>query len=539
MNHLANLMKHLPNSLPLNPPASGSESHFQLDPDDVKSEGMMYAFNRNLEICFETHKLRGGKLLFTEHGQRVLALKSFFKSVVKSQSLPDARGHQLRWVERLTQAAIDSGAKIPKKRTIEVDSEEEGDSARAPPPKKLQKQRSTIDLTREDDADTSSPAPPPHAAAKNTDSVPAAPALKQQTLFQLGCKKMSVEEAAAQRKKHAEEARDKMAAAAEREKQAKLRAAENRKEARRIPNRGGGNLLVEPADDTDVPLERVVKDSLGLDIPHSVLPGTEAFCVAADTVVEGNEGMLHSGGDPENIWAYSDNVLAQGEILSCRFDSTGRISPNAARTGLSPCSSCMPPHTNYALLSSLAAPPITDLQWSLLAAPVHHLRGPHAYDDEHDHRPVRALQWLASDFQVDKNGEVKLKSPYINNASQEHHGALVPRAVLLWEKNSYLQPNGMMMPSRALGAVKLLMMDTEAWVHRRLVAGQLVLPDAPLKYKDTWEDNMVDSVGLANSTIQVIVKIASIVLTPENPKYSGDIWHVEGEAMHFYPIFIR
>jgi hypothetical protein len=50
------------------------------------------------------------------------------------------------------------------------------------------------------------------------------------------------------------------------------------------------------------------------------------------------------------------------------------------------------------------------------------------------------FQWLPSDFSVQQSGEVKLKSPYINNISPENHDSLVPiiervmgHAVPLWE----------------------------------------------------------------------------------------------------------
>jgi Prp8 binding protein len=84
----------------------------------------------------------------------------------------------------------------------------------------------------------------------------------------------------------------------------------------------------------------------------------------------------------------------QGEILSCRFDPTGQniaacsadrsvcaynhflpfillIRPHTAlwRT--------YPPHSNYALLSSLTKAPILDLQWSLAH--------PHIYTVSADH----------------------------------------------------------------------------------------------------------------------------------------------------------
>ena len=38
------------------------------------------------------------------------------------------------------------------------------------------------------------------------------------------------------------------------------------------------------------------------------------------------------------------------------------------------------------------------------------------------------------------------------------------------------------------------------------------------------------NVSLRGSTLQVIVKLANIILTPENPKYPGGSWHVEGMA---------
>ncbi|KAJ7455828.1 WD40-repeat-containing domain protein [Mycena latifolia] len=56
-----------------------------------------------------------------------------------------------------------------------------------------------------------------------------------------------------------------------------------------------------------------------------------------------------------------------GEILSCRFDPTGQnIAACSADRSVSLWRTYAP-HTNYALLSSLAAAPITDLQWSLLS----------------------------------------------------------------------------------------------------------------------------------------------------------------------------
>ncbi|KAF9049333.1 hypothetical protein BDZ89DRAFT_1057685, partial [Hymenopellis radicata] len=50
-------------------------------------------------------------------------------------------------------------------------------------------------------------------------------------------------------------------------------------------------------------------------------------------------------------------------------------------------------------------------------------------------------------------------------------------------------------------------------------------------------DKYDETVSLAGSTIQVIVKLANIVLTPDKPNYKGGSWHVEGIVSTF--IYVR
>ena len=112
IDHLALLLKHLPDSLPLNP--TDSLYRFGLDPDDEREEGSNYAFNRNLEICFSTHQLQGNGLKLTEHGECYSTLIAMLKRVAKD--LPDQRDFlREHWLERLIKAAQDAGAKIPDK----------------------------------------------------------------------------------------------------------------------------------------------------------------------------------------------------------------------------------------------------------------------------------------------------------------------------------------------------------------------------------------------------------------------------------------
>ncbi|KAJ6577491.1 hypothetical protein B0H19DRAFT_561967 [Mycena capillaripes] len=167
----------------------------------------------------------------------------------------------------------------------------------------------------------------------------------------------------------------------------------------------------------------------------------------------------------------------------------------------------------------------------------------------------RRFQWLPSDFEVSKAGAVKLKSPYINNIFPKDHDTLVPVierviecAIPLWEHvlsalrsdpvPPRMEPKGPM-PCIWTGGNPYAedseeeaeqAQDYRAWLQRRLIRGPLVLPDAAPRYKKTLAKNFKLSVSLSNSTIQVIVKLANIVLTPEKPEYPGGTWHVEGMA---------
>ncbi|KAJ7205164.1 hypothetical protein GGX14DRAFT_644910 [Mycena pura] len=173
------------------------------------------------------------------------------------------------------------------------------------------------------------------------------------------------------------------------------------------------------------------------------------------------------------------------------------------------------------------------------------------------------FQWLPSDFAVAADGAVSLMSPYINNIPPKHHDALVPvvervmtHAIPLWERvlsalrrgehpdrvkrrdtprNSYdadfpvaciWGDEGAHTPygdSQEGDEDE----DISSWLERKY-GGSLVLPDAPAEYKDTFNEEL--STSLTNTRIQVIVKLANIVLTPEKPEYPGGIWHVEGMA---------
>src|ERR1700722_11398067 len=83
INHLGDLLKHLPESLPLDP--TESRYNFGIDTEQVAEEGVWFAFNRTLEVCFETHLLGPkGTIVFQERGRRYKSLIKLFKETVKS-----------------------------------------------------------------------------------------------------------------------------------------------------------------------------------------------------------------------------------------------------------------------------------------------------------------------------------------------------------------------------------------------------------------------------------------------------------------------
>ncbi|KAF7288946.1 hypothetical protein MIND_01411000 [Mycena indigotica] len=163
------------------------------------------------------------------------------------------------------------------------------------------------------------------------------------------------------------------------------------------------------------------------------------------------------------------------------------------------------------------------------------------------------FQWLSSNFKVAADGNVTLTSPYINNIAPNDALALVPaiekvmsKAVSLWE-HVLAAMRGGQTPERVRRTTdKRYLYDTDDidciwpdepeyppdgededdWLTSN--GGRLVLPDAPMVYDRVLPD--YEPVSLRESRLQVIVKLANIMLTPEKPEYGGGIWHVEGMA---------
>ena len=70
--------------------------------------------------------------------------------------------------------------------------------------------------------------------------------------------------------------------------------------------------------------------------------------------------------------------------------------------------------------------------------------------------------------------------------------------------------------------------EYETYIHEWLSEKDLKLPDAREKYTGDLDVIKTPTVSLKGTTIQCIIKLAHIVLTPEKRKYPGGRWHVEG-----------
>ncbi|KAI0824558.1 hypothetical protein BC628DRAFT_420356 [Trametes gibbosa] len=160
-----------------------------------------------------------------------------------------------------------------------------------------------------------------------------------------------------------------------------------------------------------------------------------------------------------------------------------------------------------------------------------------------DYTVSRAYQWLPTDFDVYEDGKVTPKG-YINNLNPLTHRAayatvssVLERFIPLFERvaSDVLSPPP---PSPFKGVNELKwynhvdrthpLMDSDTLEGKEWRRSQFwpLLPDAEPFEPPPPEGRVTFS--LRGRTLQVIVKLANIVLTPENPTYSGGSWHVEG-----------
>ncbi|MDT6985344.1 DUF4246 domain-containing protein [Streptomyces lusitanus] len=166
------------------------------------------------------------------------------------------------------------------------------------------------------------------------------------------------------------------------------------------------------------------------------------------------------------------------------------------------------------------------------------------------------FQWLPTDVDVDDDGLARFRS-YVNNVHPEKHrdlAAVLPelfaRMLPLWENvltdlrhprplritvdpygwyesDEYDVPeperDGFEDEESYMKAYEAWEEAEEDWWDNR----RPVLPDAPAFTPPHMPEGS-DRVSLRGRRLQVIVKLATIHLTPDKPEYAGGSWHVEG-----------
>ncbi|MEU0913322.1 DUF4246 domain-containing protein [Streptomyces althioticus] len=172
------------------------------------------------------------------------------------------------------------------------------------------------------------------------------------------------------------------------------------------------------------------------------------------------------------------------------------------------------------------------------------------------HEFSEKFQWLPTDVDVDADGRASFRS-YVNNVHPEEHrdlAAVLPelfaRMLPLWENvltdlrhprpprisvdpYSWYESDEYDVPEpeeddfeneEAYGkAYEAWEEAEEKWYDNR----RPILPDAPV-FAPPQVPEGADRVSLRGRRLQVIVKLATIHLTPDKPEYAGGSWHVEG-----------
>ncbi|KAF9217869.1 hypothetical protein BGZ59_008976 [Podila verticillata] len=157
----------------------------------------------------------------------------------------------------------------------------------------------------------------------------------------------------------------------------------------------------------------------------------------------------------------------------------------------------------------------------------------------------KKYQWLPTDFTLTPDGQVEFES-YINNLHPVEHGELYP---VLGEILAKFMPmfEDVLTDMRALPKKKKRFeVDPFNWYgDEPEVDWENNEAEAEATMEDWRENrypNMFDVPVFSSpeeperyeiqpgQKLQVIVKLANIELTPENPTYEGGVWHVEGMA---------
>ncbi|CAF3665978.1 unnamed protein product [Rotaria sp. Silwood1] len=154
-----------------------------------------------------------------------------------------------------------------------------------------------------------------------------------------------------------------------------------------------------------------------------------------------------------------------------------------------------------------------------------------------DYTRSNVYQWIPTEFNISQDGKVKIES-YINNLHPIQHKNLyqiienifqcfIPLFNTVLTDLIYNQniPNQIIVDPYQRYADESSSDnqddDDDNNHHRRTI----IQPDVE-EFQIPLSTN--SNINLCGRKLQIIVKLANIILTPSNPKYPGGIWHDEG-----------
>jgi len=160
-----------------------------------------------------------------------------------------------------------------------------------------------------------------------------------------------------------------------------------------------------------------------------------------------------------------------------------------------------------------------------------------------DYSTSKTYQWLPSEFRVSKEGKVTIRS-YINNLHPVWHRELYPVIAKIFELFVPLF-NKVLTDLRQLEWHRISPLVDDYYegkpkksdypsleeyyeVYEEWWKTRVPIQPTPPPYNEETYPKPTREVDLKGRDLQVIVKLANIILTPDKPEYDGGVWHVEG-----------
>lgn len=167
------------------------------------------------------------------------------------------------------------------------------------------------------------------------------------------------------------------------------------------------------------------------------------------------------------------------------------------------------------------------------------------YGIDSNYTKSKSYQWLPAEFNISKDGKVKIES-YINNLHPIQHKQFYSIIEQIFE--CFIPLFNKLLTNLISIRTKQnrISVDPYNWydgsnepnnddennedfdeIYQNYIENRSIqIPDVDSFQMPKLDDK--PTIDLKGRKLQVIVKLANIILTPSNPKYEGGVWHIEG-----------